>query len=125
MLRLGLRETFRRLRDVPPLMPGEVAYRIACCEAAAATVRRLSRRSGGARPGYRDLARVRSEEYWKEWHVDQRIRDMIGIIDTGSMSRDEGWRYDLAFLAREIKRLAYAPFALISRRRSSTGLSPS
>jgi hypothetical protein len=28
------------------------------------------------------------------------------------MSRDDGWRYDLAFLAREIKRLAYAPFAI-------------
>ena len=30
------------------------------------------------------------------------------------MTRDEGWRADLAFLAREIKRRAYAPFREIS-----------
>src|SRR5947209_20474637 len=34
VLRLGVRETFLA-DDGPPLMPGEVAYRIACCEAAA------------------------------------------------------------------------------------------
>jgi len=112
VLRLGLRETFLS-EDVPPLMPGEVAYRIACCEAAAGD---REAAVGALRValdrGMRDLARVRSEAVWQELQADQRIRDMIGTIDTGSMSRDDGWRYDLAFLAREIKRLAYAPFAL-------------
>jgi hypothetical protein len=37
---------------------------------------------------------------------------MVGIIDPDGLSRDDGWRFDLAFLAREIKRLAYAPFAV-------------
>jgi len=60
----------------------------------------------------RDLARVRSAEHWQGLRGDQRVRDMAGIIDADRMSRDEGWRYDLAFLAREIKRLAYAPFAI-------------
>ncbi len=60
----------------------------------------------------RDLARVRTDERWEEFRGDQRIRDLVGIIDPDGMSRDEGWRYDLAFLAREIKRLAYAPFAV-------------
>jgi tetratricopeptide (TPR) repeat protein len=111
-LRLGVRPT-NWLDATPPLMPGEVAYRIACCEVAAgdreaavAALRLALDR------GMRDLARVRSEEHWQELREDQRIRDMVGIIDTGSMSRDDGWRYDLAFLAREIKRLAYAPFAI-------------
>src|SRR6201994_2857142 len=112
VLRLGVRETFLA-DDAPPLMPGEVAYRIACCEAAAgdgeAAVAAL--REAFDR-GMRDLARLRSEECWQELRADQRIRDMAGIIDAGSMSRDGGWRYDLAFLVREIKRLAYAPFAL-------------
>ncbi len=112
VLRLGVRETFLK-DDGPPLMPGEVAYRIACCEAAAgdgeAAVAAL--REAFDR-GMRDLARVRSDEHWQELRADQRIRDMVGIIDAGSMSRDGGWRYDLAFLVREIKRLAYAPFAL-------------
>lgn len=113
VLRLGLRDTGLREDDAPPLMPGEVAYRIACCEAAAgdreAAVAALR---AALDRGMRDLARVRSDEVWRELRDDQRIRDMAGIIDTGSMSRDDGWRYDLAFLAREIKRLAYAPFAL-------------
>jgi hypothetical protein len=112
VLRLGVRETFLA-DDAPPLMPGEVAYRIACCEAAAddgeAAVAAL--REAFDR-GMRDLARVRSDEHWQDLRADQRIRDMVGIIDAGSMSRDGGWRYDLAFLVREIKRLAYAPFAL-------------
>jgi hypothetical protein len=113
VLRLGLRDTGLREDDAPPLMPGEVAYRIACCEAAAgdreAAV--VALRVALDR-GMRDLARVRSEEHWQELRDDPRVRDMAGIIDSGSMSRDDGWRYDLAFLAREIKRLAYAPFAL-------------
>jgi tetratricopeptide (TPR) repeat protein len=113
VLRLGLRDTGLREDDAPPLMPGEVAYRIACCEAAAgdreAAV--VALRAALDR-GMRDLARVRSEEHWQELRADPRIRNMAGIIDADSLSRDDGWRYDLAFLAREIKRLAYAPFAI-------------
>src|ERR1700678_4846750 len=58
VLRLGLRDTGLR-EDVPPLMPGEVAYRIACCEAAAgereAAVVALRAALGR---GVRDVARV-------------------------------------------------------------------
>ncbi len=112
-LRLGVRPTFRLPADAPPLMPGEVAYRIACCEAVAgdreAAVAALR---VALDRGMRDLARVRSQKCWQELRDDQRIRDLAGIIDPDSMSRDDGWRYDLAFLAREIKRLAYAPFAV-------------
>jgi hypothetical protein len=112
VLRLGVRETFEP-GDSPPLMPGEVAYRIACCEAAAgdreAAVAALQM---ALQRGMRDLVRVSSEEHWEQLRDDQRIRDMAGIIDADSLSRDDGWRYDLAFLAREIKRLAYAPFAI-------------
>src|ERR1700678_2437027 len=78
VLRLGLRETVLS-EGVPPLIPGEVAYRIACCEAAAG---HLEAAVGALRValdrGMRDLARVRSEAVWQELRVDQRIRDMIG-----------------------------------------------
>jgi hypothetical protein len=111
-LRLGLRDP-EWTDDAPPLMPGEIAYRVACCEAAAgereAAVAALA---AALDRGMRDLARIRSDEHWEDLRADQRVRDMAGLIDTGSMSRDDGWRYDLAFLAREIKRLAYAPFAI-------------
>jgi len=111
-LRLGLRDP-EQTDDAPPLMPGEIAYRIACCEAAAgqreAAVAALA---AALERGMRDPGRIRSDELWADLRADQRVRDMAGIIDTGSMSRDDGWRYDLALLAREIKRLAYAPFAI-------------
>ena len=110
-MRLGLRD--RYWSDAPqPLAPSEFAYRIACCEAAAgdreAAVAALQ---VAVDRGMRDLARIKSEEHWQDHLADQRIRDTVGIIDVDGMSRDDGWRYDLAFLAREIKRLAYAPFA--------------
>jgi tetratricopeptide (TPR) repeat protein len=111
-LRLGLRDP-EWSDDAPPLMPGEIAYRIACCEAAAgnreAAVGALQ---AALDRGMRDLARIRSEPQWEDLRADPRIRGMAGIINADSMSRDEGWRYDLAFLAKEIKRLAYAPFAI-------------
>jgi tetratricopeptide (TPR) repeat protein len=111
-LRLGLRDP-EWADDAPPLMPGEIAYRIACCEAAAgereAAVAALA---AALDRGMRDLARIRSDEHWEDLRADQRVRDMAGIIDTEGMPRDDGWRYDLGFLAREIKRLAYAPYAI-------------
>ena len=39
---------------------------------------------------------------------------MLGIVDTAGMSREEGWRADLRLLAHQIKRRAYAPFAVMS-----------
>ncbi|HET9896375.1 MAG TPA: hypothetical protein VFQ44_15730 [Streptosporangiaceae bacterium] len=113
VLRLGLRETGLAEDDVTPLMPGEVAWRIACCDAAAGD--REAAVAGlqvALDRGMRDPARVKSQEHWQALLDDERIRGMAGVIDSDSMTRDEGWRYDLAFLAREIKRVAYAPFAL-------------
>ena len=112
VLKLGLRYSYWA-EDAPPLMPGEVTYRIACCEAAAGEREAaITALAVALDRGMRDVARVRSDECWQGLRDDQRVRDLAGIIDADSMTRDEGWRYDLAFLAREIKRLAYAPFAI-------------
>jgi hypothetical protein len=112
VLRLGLRDRYWPDAD-QPLMPGEIAYRIACCSAAAgdreAAVAALK---AALDRGMRDLARVKSDQHWGELRADRRVQDLVGIIDSDAMSRDDGWRYDLAFLSREIKRLAYAPFAI-------------
>ena len=117
VLELGSRAVYRQQyrEDLPELVPGEVAYLIACCEAA------LGRRKEAIDAlavaldrGFRGLNRARDEEYWKPWHDDPRLRDLLGLIDADNMTRDQGWRADLRLLAREIKRLAYAPFGLIS-----------
>lgn len=117
LLELGLRATYlHQLRDSQPeLIPGEVAYRMACCAAALGRHdEAIDDLAVALDRGFRDLDRARTDEYWTPWHADERLRDLLGIIDAAGLTRDEGWRYDLRFLAREIKRRAYAPFAIIS-----------
>lgn len=46
-------------------------------------------------------------------HGDVRFQKLVGLIDTSSMTRDEGWRTDLQFLAREIKRRGWNLFPRI------------
>ena len=93
----------KRLADT--VYPGEVAYRIACChlrlghreDAVAALSRAL-------RLAFRDLERPRADPLWEPLRPRGDVRDMLGIIDADTMSRDEGWRADLAFFAREVRR---------------------
>jgi tetratricopeptide (TPR) repeat protein len=116
VLELGVRPEYR-LRfqaDPPELLPGEVAYLIACCQA------RLGRReeaidalAAALGRGFRDLDRAWADERWQAWREDERLRDLLGIVEVTGLSRDEGWRADLRLLARELKRRACAPFALI------------
>jgi tetratricopeptide (TPR) repeat protein len=117
VLELGVRPEYQvRYRgDAPEFLPGEVAYLIACCQA------ELGRRADaiGALAaalgrGFRDLDRARADDCWQAWRDDERLRDLLGVTEVEGLSRDEGWRTDLRLLARELKRRAYAPFALIS-----------
>jgi tetratricopeptide (TPR) repeat protein len=124
VLELGIRATHKQQfrEDRPELLPGEVAYRIACCRAAlaqrdeAAPGQRdeaLGALAAALDRGFRDLDRAQDDQYWKPWHGDERLEDLLGLIDPDGMTRDQGWRADLRLLAREIKRRAYAPFALV------------
>jgi tetratricopeptide (TPR) repeat protein len=94
---------------------GVLAYRIATCHArlgaTAEAVTWLERAIG---EGLRDLDEPASDEAWAELRSDDRVRDLLGIIDTQSMSRTEGWQSDVAFFAREVKRRAYAPWQEIT-----------
>jgi hypothetical protein len=91
------------------LWPGEFAYRIACCHAALGAdeqaVAALDRALG---QGFRDLDRPRGDKLWEALRADAAVREMLGIIEFAGLSRDEGWRADIAFLAREIRRRSAA-----------------
>jgi tetratricopeptide (TPR) repeat protein len=65
--------------------------------------------------GYRKLDTARNDRALELLWPDARYQNLVGLVDTGKMSRDEGWRYDLQFLARELKRRSYDPFRKISR----------
>ena len=65
--------------------------------------------------GYRDLQDAQTDGDLQSLHNDPRFQRIVALVDTSRMSREEGWRYDLSLLAREVKRKGYAPFRKISR----------
>jgi tetratricopeptide (TPR) repeat protein len=87
VLELGVRAEYRRPHEaeLPDLLPGEVAYRTACCAAALgqrdeaidALAVALSR-------GFRYLARARDDECWKPWLDDSRLSAIFVGEPTGS-----------------------------------------
>jgi hypothetical protein len=102
-----------RLFDIADsVFNGEVAYRIASCQARLgdreAAVAELSR---ALRQGFRDLGRPRDDALWEPLRADDRVRDLLGLAAADAADRDQGWRADLSFFVRELKRRAWAPFA--------------
>jgi tetratricopeptide (TPR) repeat protein len=65
--------------------------------------------------GYRDLQNAQQDAELQSLHSDPKFRELTATVDPSSMSRDEGWRFDLRLMAREIARRGYAPFRQISR----------
>src|ERR1022692_4001192 len=87
---LGARAAYERVLDLGAWggrltqteFSGEVAYRIACCQA------RLGDRDSAAAAlrraldlGFRDLGRPRHDELWASLRVDDAVREMLGIPD--------------------------------------------
>ncbi|MBA3378897.1 MAG: hypothetical protein H0T93_08435, partial [Chloroflexia bacterium] len=61
--------------------------------------------------GHRDLASLAEADDFESIRTVPRFREIVGLVDdSGDMSRDDAWRFDLRFAVREIKRRAYAPF---------------
>jgi tetratricopeptide (TPR) repeat protein len=66
--------------------------------------------------GWRPRDAARTEPAFSLLRDDSRFDDLIGIAESGSLTHDAGWQSDLALLAREIKRLHYAPFRQVSEQ---------
>jgi tetratricopeptide (TPR) repeat protein len=64
--------------------------------------------------GFRDLEDARTDTDFQSLQDDPRFKETLGIVDMSKMSRDEGWRYDLRFLAREVRRKGYKVFRQMS-----------
>ena len=103
--------------EIEAIFPAEIAYRMATCHLRLddhdSAVRELRR---ALSLGLRDLGRPHRDEHWQPLLGNEAVQELLGIIDTAGLTRDEGWRADLAFLVREIKRRAYAPFREMSER---------
>jgi tetratricopeptide (TPR) repeat protein len=96
--------------------PANSAYDIACCHALLGQKdQALAWLDKALKLGYRDLARARTDSDLKSLRDDPKYQDLVAAADVKAMTRDEGWRYDLRLLAREIKRMHFNPFRQVTR----------
>lgn len=107
----GAQAAFEQALALRDGSPAETAYRIACCQAARGEIdAALASFAQACALGYRSLAHAREDERLAALRDRPEFRELTGTIDTTTLSRDKGWRADLRYLSREIKRLAYAPY---------------
>jgi tetratricopeptide (TPR) repeat protein len=107
----GAIAAYEQSLDLRDNFPAATMYAIACCqallgdrdEALASLARSLDM-------GFRHLDHARDDDDLAPLSDDPKFRELVGLVDTDGLDRDEGWRLDLRFLAREVKRRAYAPF---------------
>lgn len=97
------------------IYPGAIAYRIAACQARAGQPEAALAALERARDlGYREFANAAEDEDLAALHDDPRFRQLVGSPEVTGLSRDDGWRADLAVLTREVKRRAYDPFRQVA-----------
>ena len=90
--------------------PSNAAYNIACCYALLGEKEQaLAWLQKSFDMGFRNLAHSQTDSDLLSLHDDPRFKKIVGLADVSKMTRDEGWRYDLALLAREVKRKGYVP----------------
>jgi hypothetical protein len=88
--------------------PSNAAYNIACCYALLGEKEQaLTWLQKSFDMGFRNLAHSQTDSDLLSLHGDPRFKKIVGLADVSKMTRDEGWRYDLALLAREVKRKGY------------------
>ena len=66
--------------------------------------------------GLRNLKGLQDEQDFASLRDDERFKRLAALADTSKMTRDEGWRYDLWLLARELKRIHYDLFSKIPKQ---------
>jgi tetratricopeptide (TPR) repeat protein len=91
-------------------------YNVACCqallgekEAALATLERAMDL------GFPDLGQPAADEDLVSLRGDPRFIEMLGLKDVSKMTRDDGWRYDLSILTREVRRKGFNPHLYVNR----------
>ncbi len=94
--------------------PANAAYNIACNYALAGDKEQAIRWLEKALElKFPSLQHAQTDTDLESIRSDPRYRNMVGLIDTSKLSRDEGWRTDLRFLTREIKRRGWNLFPRI------------
>jgi hypothetical protein len=58
--------------------------------------------------GFRDLELAQTDSDLQSLHDSPRFLKLVGLEDISKMTREQGWRYDLAMLEREVDRKGFA-----------------
>lgn len=109
-------QAYEKALDLGSGFPADQAYNIARCQAARGDKEQFFRWLERAfELGYRRLDQARTDKLFQAFATDLRFQRVTATGDVTRMSCDQGWRYDVQLLAREVKRKGYTPFRHISR----------
>jgi tetratricopeptide (TPR) repeat protein len=107
---------FQRAFELGAGYPFNAAYNIACGYALMGEKEQALEWLGKSLDmGFRNLQDVRTDDDLKSLRGDARFIKLAALDDVTKMTRDQGWRYDLWLLSRELKRIHYDPFKRVSR----------
>lgn len=99
---------YQRAIELGAEFPSNMAYNIACAYALLGEKEQaLQWLDKAFAMGFRNLELARTDSDLNTLHGDPRFQNLVGLPDVSRMSRDEGWRTDLALLAREVRRKGY------------------
>ncbi len=92
-------------------------YNIACCYALMGEKEQALRSlKQSFDAGYRFLDQAAKDDDLKSLRTDPRFIRLVAGDDTSTMSRDEGWRYDLWLLHRELTRMHFNPYRVTPKK---------
>jgi hypothetical protein len=108
---------YEKWNELGASYPWDATYNIACCYALLGEKSKaLQWLADALNLGFRNLRHAQTDTDFETLRNDPKYRELVGLVDTSKMTRVEGWRYDLQFLAREIKRIHYDPFKKVSEK---------
>jgi len=99
---------FERALELRAGYPWDMSYNIARCHAVLREKEQaLTWLKKSFADGYRRLHEARDHADFMSLHDEPRFCELVAKVDTSTFSRDQGWRYDLQLLVRELKRIHY------------------
>lgn len=111
----GSIQAWHKVHDLGGVRPFLSAYNIACCYALLGDkIQAMQWVERAFDLRFNNLAAIQEDDDLNLLHDEPRFQELTAQLDISSMSRDEGFRYDLNLLVQQVKRLGYAPFRFVS-----------
>ncbi len=90
-------------------VPGNQAYNIACCFALLGDKESAMKwLEQGFALGFRRLENAQTDSDLQSLRDNPRFLKLVGLDDVSKMTREQGWRHDLALLEQEVNRKGFA-----------------